>query len=98
MNESAFPYNTTEDEMSVVYSGMSLRDWFAGQAMKSCLPEGVLPLDERETAAQYCYAMADAILKVLRQVGLKPYLADLKPLAVARVVKERYAAKNERGG
>ena len=34
---------------------------------------------------------ADALLKMLRQVGLKPYLMDLKPLALARVVKETTA-------
>jgi len=34
---------------------------------------------------------ADAILKILRQVGLKPSLMDLKPLALARVVQESSA-------
>ena len=34
---------------------------------------------------------ADAILKVLRQVGLKTSLMDLKPLALARVVQESSA-------
>ena len=31
---------------------------------------------------------ADALLKMLGQAGLKPYLMDAKPLALARVVKE----------
>ena len=31
---------------------------------------------------------ADTLLKLLQQMGLKPYLMDLKPLALARVVKE----------
>ncbi|MFC2002177.1 pilus assembly protein PilM [Chloroflexota bacterium] len=34
---------------------------------------------------------ADALLKMLRQMGLKPYLVDLKPLALARAVKEPMA-------
>ena len=34
---------------------------------------------------------ADALLKMLHQAGLKPYLMDLKPLAMARVVKEETA-------
>ena len=35
--------------------------------------------------------MADALLRVLHQVGLKPDLMDVKPLLLARVVKERTA-------
>jgi len=31
---------------------------------------------------------ADAVLRILRQAGLKPYLMDLKPLALARMIKE----------
>ena len=33
----------------------------------------------------------DALLKMLRQARLKPYLVDIKPLALARVVKESTA-------
>jgi len=35
--------------------------------------------------------MADVLLKVLHQAGLKPYLMDLKPLLLARTVKEATA-------
>ncbi len=35
--------------------------------------------------------IADTLLSVLNQVGLKPYLMDLKPLALARLVKEATA-------
>ncbi len=35
---------------------------------------------------------ADSLLKTLRQAGLKPYLMDLKPLALARVVSEEATA------
>ena len=34
---------------------------------------------------------ADALLKMLRQVGLKPYIMDIKSLALARMVKEATA-------
>ncbi|MFC1993190.1 pilus assembly protein PilM [Chloroflexota bacterium] len=34
---------------------------------------------------------ADALLKMLHQIGLNPYLMDLKPLALARVVRETTA-------
>ncbi len=34
---------------------------------------------------------ADNLIKITRQVGLKPYLMDIKPLALARVVKEETA-------
>ena len=35
--------------------------------------------------------IADDLIKALRQVGLKPYLMDIKPVALARVVKEATA-------
>ncbi len=34
---------------------------------------------------------ADSLLKILHQAGIKPEMMDLKPLAVARVVKEKTA-------
>jgi len=34
---------------------------------------------------------ADALLKTLRQAGLRPYIMDIKPLLLARVVKEATA-------
>lgn len=35
--------------------------------------------------------IADNMLRILQQVGLKPYLMDVKPLALARLVKEATA-------
>lgn len=37
--------------------GMSLRDWFAGEAMRRC------PVYEHDEAAAWCYERADAMLK-----------------------------------
>lgn len=51
----AFP--TTAGQ--VVYShGMSLRDWFAGQALAGCAVDEAHP----NLAAQRCYRFADAML------------------------------------
>lgn len=41
--------------------------------------------------AAYPRSAADALIETLLQVGVKPYLMDLKPLALARVVKEATA-------
>lgn len=44
-------------------AGMSLRDWFAGQALAgSCANPGLAPMSEDELA-QACYAQADAMLR-----------------------------------
>lgn len=49
----AFPTGTFADE------GMSLRDWFAGQALASGQCEGDCP----DSLAELCYRIADAMLK-----------------------------------
>jgi hypothetical protein len=44
--------------ISTGYSeGMTLRDYFAAKAINKC------PLNSHSDAAQWCYAMADAMLK-----------------------------------
>lgn len=48
-----------------IFSGMSLRDWFAGQALSGlCANEKVLAADGgfTETNFKVCYQMADAML------------------------------------
>ena len=57
MNEKAFPNPHRTDEL-----GMTLRDYFAAQAM---LARGftVRPYDTTHETAKDCYAMADAMLK-----------------------------------
>lgn len=53
---SAFPL--PEDELHCVSPGMSLRDWFAGQALA-----GKPNFDQDfQRDAIYCYLMADAML------------------------------------
>ena len=41
--------------------GMSLRDWFAGQAMHGIFADGVVTIDTKRFAAG-CYRLADAML------------------------------------
>ena len=52
------------------YSGMTLRDWFAGKALAGQLAnprwpnaDGVLPASEEDCAAHWAYSFADAMLK-----------------------------------
>lgn len=55
----AFPL-VEPNEPCAVCPGMSLRDWFAGQAMKSfLLADGTTNFDQR---AKEAYEMADAML------------------------------------
>lgn len=57
----AFPYSEKNDDGShlCTYGGMSIRDWFAGQALAgAAVAEGW----SAGTAATRAYAMADAML------------------------------------
>ncbi len=65
----AFPvhpeaHNRSDAECSVL-SGMTLRDWFAGQALAGLqFMETHTPYD---ADAKHCYEMADAMLKARKQ-------------------------------
>lgn len=62
----AFPYAPTGDDWAgqpYPHPGMSLRDWFAGQALagiKACSIVGDHHIDEN--TAKYAYRLADAML------------------------------------
>ena len=43
-------------------TGMTLRDWFAGQALSGSLGEGTWPISD-EDIAEGCYRCADAMIK-----------------------------------
>ncbi|SAK79675.1 hypothetical protein AWB78_03736 [Caballeronia calidae] len=62
-NPRAFPGNSSY--------GMSLRDYFAGQALAGDMVDEALPLDASpallEERAQFYYRLADAMLKVRAQ-------------------------------
>lgn len=57
----AFPLVFDDDTRATreIFSGMSLRDWFAGKAMQG-LMDAAMPMPE---IAQAAYQMADAMLK-----------------------------------
>ena len=45
------------------YPGMTLRDWFAGQALSFCLAEFGGNADDQRQYAEAAYQIADAMLK-----------------------------------
>ena len=64
-SQSAFPYTLRlKDGSSTVSYGMSIRDYFAAQAMQGLLsgPDWIKDMDLKETAYT-AYKMADAMLK-----------------------------------
>ena len=65
-NPPAFPTLHIPYASPPAWSGMSLRDYFAAQAM---LARGftVRPYDTTHETAKDCYAMADAMLKAREQ-------------------------------
>lgn len=77
MNETktggpAFPQPDMIDDGQLVaqgHTGMTLRDYFAAKAMQGLLAQsqGTALGSTVETAADYAYAMADAMLKARNQ-------------------------------
>ena len=61
-NEPAFP--TFEGD---TYDGMTLRDYFAAQAMQGDWAEGEVHYGEYAERAEEYYSMADAMLKAREQ-------------------------------
>lgn len=56
--------NTTKHSKGALFTGMSLRDWFAGMALQgivSALHAGIRPVDV-PAMAQDAYGVADAML------------------------------------
>lgn len=56
---SAFPIPGSEVGTNPVEYGMSLRDWFAGQALNALIQTG----HDKDGAVEYAYSTADAMLK-----------------------------------
>jgi hypothetical protein len=52
----AFPIQVAEHN---VYTGMTIRDWFAGMALQGFSRD----IEDEVKAARWCYEMADAMLK-----------------------------------
>lgn len=55
---NAFP----KDEPVRGHDGMSLRDWFAGQAMTLTYPNGIPAHADHRSVAMQAYSLADAML------------------------------------
>jgi len=58
----AYPMGYHRDGNSADHGGMSLRDWFAGQALAGLIACATSSGDP-EKSADYCYQVADAMLK-----------------------------------
>ena len=63
----AFPRTVTIDDgidsyREIKRDGMSLRDWFAGQALQGMVHRFDHPHKSRELMARDCYSIADAML------------------------------------
>lgn len=53
----------------VFFDGMSLRDWFAGQAVSGSVAYANFHEDDdAQTAAKYAYRVADSMLKAREEV------------------------------
>lgn len=78
MSEPAFP---TKCEDGVHYLGMTLRDYFAAQALPTCisLAQHRDGLWDEISAATAAYAVADAMLEARRagKTGMKMILAEI---------------------
>lgn len=61
----AFPQPVTvgpSDDMYPAYPGMTLRDWFAGQALAGYFAAPHTPHRNAQDCAAYMYAVADAMI------------------------------------
>jgi hypothetical protein len=60
----AFPQSVLDNHQYKIYDGMTLRDWFAGQQLIAYRAHPANePIANLNFIADYCYAMADAMLK-----------------------------------
>ena len=57
-SSSAFPLVVQRPGEVLIQPGMTLRDWFAGQALVACAD-----WDDPREAARHAYRVADAMLK-----------------------------------
>ena len=67
-DSSDYAFPTTADNIpSAGSKGMSLRDYFAGQALAGCMADSRVKVEGSSDArlvAKKCYALADQMLKV----------------------------------
>jgi hypothetical protein len=65
-NPPAFP----RDERFLGHNGMTLRDWFAGQALAGFMASTNRPTTIARDDAEWCYIVADAMLAARNAGGL----------------------------
>jgi hypothetical protein len=72
----AFPLAGSNDYSYEPNDGMTLRDWFAGQALQSMVSvatemslKGIGPAPSPETIAYWAYCQSDAMLAVREESG-----------------------------
>lgn len=59
-NPTAFPLKHADDKFN---PGMTLRDYFAGQALTGIITKGLFPApDTLKKSAEFCYEVADLLL------------------------------------
>ncbi len=59
----AFPINANESADRCIYTGMTLRDYFAAKAMQGMLAENGGGAFTNDDVAEWAYHLADAMLK-----------------------------------
>lgn len=76
-NPPAFPHDKIVPEQAYsslvipAHPGMTMRDWFAGQALAGTMASGRCISNAPEWVPGYCYDVADAMLAE-REAGSKP--------------------------
>lgn len=71
-SEPAFPQ---ADERRPSHEGMSLRDWFAGQALVALIGNG----HDKPSAVEYAYSTADAMLAERSKPSTPTPMEAVKP-------------------
>jgi hypothetical protein len=59
----AFPINANESADRCIYTGMTLRDYFAAKAMQAAITSPNLAVFEDDVIAEGAYKIADAMMK-----------------------------------
>jgi hypothetical protein len=62
-------HECTNGDWVVPQNGMTLRDWFAGQALQGRAHRLNSPFDHRDILASDCYAIADAMLEARKEAS-----------------------------
>ncbi len=63
----AFPINANDSADRCIYTGMTLRDYFAAKALQGMLAENGGGAYANDDVAEWAYLMADAMLKAREQ-------------------------------